>query len=168
MPRSWCWPRPASASGWPPERLECGSPLITTTTTVQTVSTGTITQTVSSIGTIEPPTQANLNFAVSGRVTAVDVSAGQTVAVGQAWPPSTDTLNAASLAQAQAKLANDQAQLATDQADGASSTQIALDKANIASAQNQVTTAQTALSEATLTRRSPARWRRWTSPWASR
>ena len=47
------------------------------------VTTGTIQQTVASSGTIEPASQANLNFAVSGTVTAVDVKAGQTVTAGQ-------------------------------------------------------------------------------------
>ncbi|HZM54162.1 MAG TPA: biotin/lipoyl-binding protein, partial [Acidimicrobiales bacterium] len=123
---------------------------ITTSTTVQTVSTGTITQTVSSTGTIEPASQANLNFAVSGRVNAVDVTAGQTVTAGQALATVDGTTLAASLAQAQATLANDQAQLVTDQANSASASQITLDNANIASAQTQVTTAQTSLDDAAL------------------
>ncbi len=123
---------------------------ITTTTSVQTVSTGTITQTVSATGTIEPASQANLNFAVSGRVNAVDVSAGKAVTAGQALATVGATALAASLAQAQAALANDQAQLAADQANSASATQIALDNANSASAETQVTTAQTSLNDATL------------------
>ena len=56
--------------------------LVVTTTTVP-VTTGTIQQTVASSGTIEPASQANLNFAVSGTVTAVNVKAGQTVTAGQ-------------------------------------------------------------------------------------
>ncbi len=123
---------------------------ITTTTTVQTVSTGTVTQTVSSTGTVEPADQANLNFAVSGQVTAVDITAGQAVTAGQALATVDSAALAASLAEAQATQANDQAQLATDQANGASATQIALDNANVASAETQVTTAQTSLGDATL------------------
>ena len=46
------------------------------------VTTGTIQQTVASSGTIEPASQASLNFAVSGTVTAVNVKAGQTVTAG--------------------------------------------------------------------------------------
>src|ERR1019366_5261946 len=109
-----------------------------------------ITTPASSTGTTEPATRASLNFAVSGRVNAVDVTAGQTVTVGQTLATVDPTALAASLAQAQATLANDQAQLATDQADSASASQIALDDANIASAQTQVTTAQTSLDDATL------------------
>ncbi len=127
------------------------SPLITTTTTVQTVATGTITNTASSTGTIEPANQANLDFAVSGRVTAVDVSVGQTVTAGQALATIDAASLSASLAQAQAQLANDQAELASDQADGASSAQIASDEATIASSESQVTSAQSSLSDATLT-----------------
>ena len=126
------------------------TPGITTTTSVHTVATGTITQTVAATGTIEPASQANLNFAVSGKVTAVNVTAGQTVKAGQSLATVDPTALNASLAQAQATLANDQAQLATDQAASASATQIALDNANIASAQTQVTTAQTDVTDATL------------------
>ena len=131
-------PSSASASG------------IVTTTSVQTVTTGTISQTVAATGTIEPATTADLNFAVTGKVTAVDVTAGQAVTAGQTLATVDPTALNATLAQTQATLANDQAQLATDQADSASATQIALDEANVASAQNQVTAAQTAVSDATL------------------
>jgi multidrug efflux pump subunit AcrA (membrane-fusion protein) len=124
---------------------------VVTTTSVQTVTTGTISQTVAATGTIEPATTADLNFAVSGKVTAVDVTAGQVVTAGQTLATVDPTSLNATLAQAQATLANDQAQLATDQAANATATQIALDNANIASAQNQVTSAQTAVSDATLT-----------------
>ena len=123
---------------------------VVTTTTVQTVATGTISQTVAATGTIEPATQANLSFAVSGKVDAVDVAPGQVVTLGQTLATVDPTALNASLAQAQATLANDQAQLATDQATPATATQIALDEANIASAQNQVTSAQTAVTDAAL------------------
>jgi len=93
---------------------------------------------------------ADLDFAVSGRVTAVDVAPNQVVTVGQVLATVDPTTLNATLAQAQATLANDQAQLATDVADGATTTQIALDDANIASAQNQVTAAQAAVTDATL------------------
>ena len=57
---------------------------IVTTTKVQAVTTGTVSQTVAATGTIEPTTTADLNFAVSGTVTAVNVVAGQVVTAGQA------------------------------------------------------------------------------------
>src|SRR6185437_15927508 len=53
------------------------------TTVTVPVTTGTIQQTVTSSGTIEPASQANLNFAVSGVVNSVTVKAGQTVTAGQ-------------------------------------------------------------------------------------
>ncbi len=127
------------------------SPLVTTTTSLQTVTTGTITKTVASSGSLEPASQADLNFAVAGRVNAVSISAGQTVAAGQVLATLDTTSLAASLTQAQASLANDQAQLVTDQGDGASAAQIASDNAAVASAQTQVTAAQTSVGDATLT-----------------
>jgi macrolide-specific efflux system membrane fusion protein len=141
----------AGAGIWLATSSSSATPLISSTTTVQKVSTGTITQTVSLSGTIQPAQQASLNFGQSGRVTAVGVSAGQTVTAGQALATIDTTSLAASLAQAQANLANDQAQLTTDEADSASSAQIASDQAGILVAQNQVTNAQTALGQAALT-----------------
>jgi multidrug efflux pump subunit AcrA (membrane-fusion protein) len=128
-----------------------GAAGIVTTTSVQTVTTGTVSQTVAATGTIEPATTADQNFAVSGKVTAVDVAQGQVVTEGQTLATVDPTTLNATLAQAQATLANDQAQLATDTDDGASTTQIALDNANIASSQQQVTAAQTAVTDATMT-----------------
>ncbi|HMK63488.1 MAG TPA: biotin/lipoyl-binding protein, partial [Acidimicrobiales bacterium] len=54
-----------------------------TTTTVVTASYGTVSQTASATGTIEPASQADVDFAVAGQVTVVDVSVGQTVSAGQ-------------------------------------------------------------------------------------
>src|SRR5262245_51937861 len=50
-----------------------GSPLSVTTQRL-TVSTGTMRQTVSASGTIQPAQQSNLQFGVSGQVTAVYVA----------------------------------------------------------------------------------------------
>ena len=121
------------------------------TSTVQTVATGTITQSVSTSGTIEPSNQASLNFGVAGRVTAVDVTAGQTVTAGQILATLDPTTLSATEAQAQASLTAEQSKLATDQDDGASSAQIAADQASVASLQAQLTSAQTDLADATLT-----------------
>ena len=59
------------------------APGLTVTTVTVTAKTGTIQQTVASSGTLEPASQADENFAVSGTVTAVNVKAGQTVTAGQ-------------------------------------------------------------------------------------
>jgi len=141
----------AGLGTWLATSSSSATPLVTTTTTVQTVSTGTITQTVSSSGTVEPASTADLNFGASGRVTAVDVTAGQQVSVGQTLATIDPTSLQAALAQAQATLALDQATLSTDQTNGASAAQIASDEATIASAQTTVNSAQTSLSDATLT-----------------
>jgi macrolide-specific efflux system membrane fusion protein len=141
----------AGVGTWLATSSSSASPLVTTTTSVQTIATGTITQTVASSGTLEPANQANLDFGASGQVTAVDVTAGQTVTAGQALATIGSTTLAAALAEAQATLANDQALLSSDQSAGASAAQIASDEANIASTQTQVTNAQTALADATLT-----------------
>ncbi len=160
--RSWLTKKPAIAAAvgvalcgagvgiWLATGSSGASPLVSSTTSVQTVTTGTITRTVSSSGTVEPANQANLDFAVSGRVTAVDVSPGQTVAIGQTLATVDDSTLSAALAQAQASLANDQALLSADQDNGASTAQITSDSAAVASAQIQVTSAQTSLADATL------------------
>ena len=68
------------------------------------MTTGTIQQTVASSGTIEPASQANLNFAVSGTVTAVDVKAGQTVTAGQVLATVDTTALSEDVSAAQAQL----------------------------------------------------------------
>ncbi len=94
------------------------------TTVTVPVTTGTIQQTVTSSGTIEPANQANLNFAVSGVVTGVNVKAGQTVTAGQVLATVDTTalneqLNAAQaqLTAAQDKLASDEDSSAVDEPD---------------------------------------------------
>ena len=113
-------------------------------------SVGTIKKSITTSGTLTPADQEQVNFAATGTVTAVDVSAGQTVTAGQ--PLATvDTLQMqATLAADQATLAADQAKLVSDQDTSASDTQIAADQAAIAVAQADVNAAQTALNSATL------------------
>jgi multidrug efflux pump subunit AcrA (membrane-fusion protein) len=127
-----------------------GTPTIKTSTVLQAVSTGTISRTVTTTGTVEPGNSANVNFAVSGRVNAVDVTVGQSVTSGQPLATIDSTTLAATLNLDQATLANDEAQLATDNVNSASAQQIASDNAAIASAQTIVNNAQTSLSDATL------------------
>jgi multidrug efflux pump subunit AcrA (membrane-fusion protein) len=136
---------------WFATRSSAAGPSITTTNKTESVATGTITQTVSSTGTIEPANQANLSFAVSGTVTGVNVTAGQTVTVGQALATVDPTTLAASLALAQATVSSDESKLATDQAAAASSAQVAADQANVVSSQAQLTAAQASLADGTLT-----------------
>jgi multidrug efflux pump subunit AcrA (membrane-fusion protein) len=121
------------------------------TTVTVPVTTGTMQQTITSSGTIEPASQANLNFAVSGTVTGVDVKAGQTVTAGEvlATVGTTALSEDVSAAQAQLTAANDR--LASDQAAGASTSQIDSDEASVTSAESSLSTAQTNLNDASLT-----------------
>ena len=114
-----------------------------------TASIGTVRQSLSSSGTIEPAAQDALSFAVSGRVTSVRVSAGQRVAAGAVLATVDSASLKADLAQAQANLASAQARVSADST--ASSSQLAADTAAAAAAQGQVASAQSALTEANLT-----------------
>ncbi|HEY3089067.1 MAG TPA: biotin/lipoyl-binding protein [Jatrophihabitantaceae bacterium] len=121
------------------------------TTTVETVNTGTIRQTVSATGTLAPANQEDLNFSVSGQVTKVSVSEGQHVKKGQALATINSASLSAAVAEAQASVASDQARLDDDNSNSASDTQIAADQAALTAAQNQLDTAQQQLDSATLT-----------------
>src|SRR6202034_3424925 len=121
------------------------------TTQVVSVTRGTIQQTVASSGTIEPASQANLNFAVSGTVTAVNVQAGQTVTSGQVLASVGTSALEDELDAAQAQLASAQDKLASDEGSSATTAQIDADEASVTSAQSSLTTAQTNLADASLT-----------------
>src|SRR5580700_422164 len=124
--------------------------LVVTTETVA-VTTGTIQQTVASSGTIQPASQASLNFAVAGTVTAVNVKAGQTVTNGQVLATLDTTALAEQVAAALAQLSSANARLAADEAASASTTQVDSDQAAVTSAQSSLSSAQTSLSDASLT-----------------
>jgi macrolide-specific efflux system membrane fusion protein len=126
------------------------SPLVVTTQVVS-VTTGTMKQTVSASGTIEPASTADLNFGVSGKVTAVSVVTGQTVTAGQVLATVDPSALQVAVESAQASLTSAQDKLSTDQSDSASTSQIDSDKASVTTAQTNLTTAQTNLSDANLT-----------------
>ena len=126
-------------------------PSFSVTTETVAVTTGTIKQTESATGTIEPATVDSLNFAVAGQVTGVDVRTGQTVTQGQTLATVDPSALQAQLGAAQASLAADQARLDADEGNGARSATIAGDEAQVASAQTALTTAQTNVADATLT-----------------
>jgi membrane fusion protein, macrolide-specific efflux system len=121
------------------------------TTVTVPVTTGTIQQTVTSSGTIEPATQSNLNFAVSGVVTGVDVKAGQTVTAGQVLATVDTTALNEELNAAQAQLTSAQDRLASDEDASASTSQIDSDESSVTSAESSLSTAQTNLNDASLT-----------------
>jgi macrolide-specific efflux system membrane fusion protein len=130
-----------------------GSPvagLVVSSETVK-VTTGTIKQTVATSGTLEPATEADLDFGVSGTVTGVAVKAGQTVTAGQVLATVGTTALSADVASAQASLAAAQDRLSSDEADGGATTEIDSDEASVTSAESSLTTAQTDLTDASLT-----------------
>lgn len=126
-------------------------PGLSVTTVTVPVTTGTIQQTVTSSGTIEPASQAALNFAVSGTVTAVEVKAGQTVTAGQTLATIDATALTEELHAAQADLTAANDRLASDEASSASTSQIDSDESSVTSAESSVSTAQTNLNDASLT-----------------
>lgn len=116
--------------------------------TVATVATGTFQQTVTGSGTLAPAKQADLDFAVSGRVTSVRVEAGDTVDKGEVLA-TLDTVSLdAALASAKAQKEAAATTAANDGSD--SSTQRAANDANLVSAQAEVTQAEEDLAAATL------------------
>lgn len=114
-------------------------------------SVTTLKQTVSSSGTIEPAQRSDLNFGVSGQVTAVNVAVGQQVTAGQALATVQSASLQAAVAQANSSLASARSKLSSDSSGAASAAQIDADQAAITAAQNQLTNAQNALGEATMT-----------------
>jgi membrane fusion protein, macrolide-specific efflux system len=121
------------------------------TTVTVPVTTGTIQQTVTNSGTIEPASQANLNFAVSGTVTAVNVKAGQSVTAGQVLATVDTTALSEEVSAAQAQLTSAEDRLSSDEAAAASQSTIDTDEASVTSAESSLSTAQTNLNDASLT-----------------
>jgi membrane fusion protein, macrolide-specific efflux system len=119
------------------------------TTTTETVSTGTLRQTVTASGTLAPAVDDTLGFSSSGVVTSVVATVGQAVSKGQKLA----TIDSASLA---ATVAQDNATVATDQAKvdddtDVSAAQLTADQAALTAAENALSSAKTALAGATLT-----------------
>jgi macrolide-specific efflux system membrane fusion protein len=119
------------------------------TTTTETVSTGTLRQTVTASGTLAPAVDDTLGFSSSGVVTSVVATVGQAVSKGQKLA----TIDSASLA---ATVAQDNATVATDQAKvdddtDVSAAQLTADQAAVTAAENALSSAKTALAGATLT-----------------
>jgi len=116
--------------------------------TVATATTGTFQQTVSGSGTIEPAQQADLDFAVSGRVTKVLVAAGDTVSKGDVLAKLDTVSLDAALASAKAQQEAAETTVANDGSE--SSTQRASNEASLASSEADVAQAEDDLAAATL------------------
>lgn len=136
---------------WALTRSSTPASPVSITTQNYTVSTGTMQETVSASGTIEPASEASLDFAVAGKVTAVNVAAGQKVTAGQTLASIDPTALQDQVNAAQETLSADQARLSSDQSSKAATSTIDSDEAQITSAQAQLTTAQANLASANLT-----------------
>ena len=126
-----------------------GQQAASATSVTQPVTLGTVSRTVAVSGTFNPTHIANLNFASSGTVTAVDAVVGQQVTAGEALASVGDTELKAEVTADQASLTAAQSQLTTAQA-AADSTQISGANAQVTAAQAKLTSAQQAVTDATL------------------
>ncbi len=124
-------------------------------TVTATVATQTLQKSVSGTGTLTPTVNEDVAFAVSGKVTEVDVTAGQTVAAGDVLARVDPVSLNAQLLSAQADLAQAQATLADAKSastgSSADKARIAADEAQVSVRQAAVVTAQAAVANATLT-----------------
>lgn len=129
------------------------SAAVQASSTTQTVSTGTIRQSVSASGTLAPAQQKSLTFSVAGTVTAVRVAEGDRVRKGQVLATVDSASAASTVAQARATVASARAQVDSDATNSASSTQTNADKAALKAARNQLASAKKQLHSTTM--RSP-------------
>jgi multidrug efflux pump subunit AcrA (membrane-fusion protein) len=121
----------------------------TSSTTLVAASSGTVRQTVTASGTIEPAHEADLSFAVSGTVTSVSAQVGSKVTAGQVLATVDPSDLQASVDSAQASLDAANATLsATSSSDTA---QYAAAQAQVASATSKLSSAQESLADAKLT-----------------
>jgi multidrug efflux pump subunit AcrA (membrane-fusion protein) len=119
------------------------------TTTTVTVSKGTVQQSVTTTGTIEPKQDEDLSFGVSGRVTSVAAVVGKKVGKGTVLATlDSTTLQSAVTTKTAAVTA---AELELSAVSGSSATQVAAAKAQLAQAENELTSAEDDLAAASLT-----------------
>jgi membrane fusion protein, macrolide-specific efflux system len=140
----------SGATAWAKTRPSSAAPTAAATRLV-TVSSGTVSQAVAASGTVAASTTSNLSFGAAGQVTAIKVSQGQKVKVGQELATISSASLVSQVAQAESTVASDQARLSADQTAAASAAQIAADKAGITVADAQLADARAALTGATLT-----------------
>jgi multidrug efflux pump subunit AcrA (membrane-fusion protein) len=107
---------------------------------------GTVTQTIALSGNLTPTSTTALDFGGSGKVTAVNVQAGENVSAGQVLATLDTSSMQATLQQAQATLASAEAKLSQDQA-GATPTQLTSAQSAVNSAQVSYNNAQTSLAD---------------------
>ncbi|MCA1984009.1 efflux RND transporter periplasmic adaptor subunit [Nocardioides nematodiphilus] len=127
-----------------------GDDAATATPLTAQASSGTVKQTVSATGTIEPARTADLDFAVAGTVTKVYVKAGDRVAEGQAIAAVDDSALIASRTAARASYDAALTQHATDVDADASDVQLAADQTAVLSAKAQLDAAIQDVKDAVL------------------
>jgi RND family efflux transporter MFP subunit len=137
-----------ATGGWVATR---SSPSSAAASTTATATVGTIRQSVTASGTIQPARRADLSFSVGGTVTAVAVSVGDKVKKGARLATvGADDLQA-SVDMAKASLDAAEEQLSSQESAGASAVQIASAKAQVAVAESTLQQARQDRSAATLT-----------------
>lgn len=135
--------RPASSAS--------SAPTVTTSDQNVKVTTGTLKQTVSASGTVEPAEDSDLTFDVSGTVNAVDATVGEKVTKGQTLATINSTALADQVAADRATVTSDEDKLTTDQDDSAATSTIDSDESQITTDESQLSTAESNLADATLT-----------------
>jgi multidrug efflux pump subunit AcrA (membrane-fusion protein) len=116
-------------------------------------SRGSVEQAISLTGTIEPVSQADLNFGTSGMVAAVGVTVGQTVTAGTVVATLDSAPLAAQVYQDEAALDQAESQLQSDESSSGppvSVYRLAADRASIAFAQSTLSIDQANLGDARL------------------
>lgn len=128
-----------------------GSSTATTTLRTETISAGTLKQTVSASGTLDPATESDLSFSSSGTVTSVSVSAGDVVKKGQELAKIDDSELEIAYDSAKASLTEAKESLSDlEDDDSSTATAISAAKAGIKVKKNAVTQAKAALEDATM------------------
>jgi macrolide-specific efflux system membrane fusion protein len=127
--------------------LHTTASVATATPRTSPVARGVVLSSVSASGTVQAATNLSVGFQASGRVTAIDVKAGQKVAKGQVLGKLDSTDATAAVQQANANLASAKANLAQAQS-GETAQQKAADAVSLTQSKAQVTQAETALKNA--------------------
>ncbi|HEX4679332.1 MAG TPA: biotin/lipoyl-binding protein [Gaiellaceae bacterium] len=127
--------------------LHTTASVATATPRTSPVAKGVVLSSVSASGTVQAATNLSVGFEASGRVTAIDVKAGQKVAKGQVLGKLDSTDATAAVKQAEANLASAQANLAQAKS-GETAQQKAADAVAVKQSKAQVTQAETALKNA--------------------
>jgi len=114
------------------------------------VTSGPMSQIVTSEGTVAVAEQQDASFSASGTVTAVNVAAGQKVAAGEVLASIDSAKLEAAVASAESDLADAEAKLSNDTSAGASSSQLEVDRTSVTSAEDQLAAARDDLDGASL------------------